>query len=188
MGGSWVIDSYKIPTFISYCTCGGPHYKLPTFHISMGDHSIPYKVWGTISHWQLQGSNIPYKVWGDHKSLTVTSFPHCTCEGTLLQSSCILHVGGPHYKVLAFQIRYGSHWQLQGSHIPYKVSWDHKSLTVTIFLYGNHIVHVGGPHYKVHASYMWETHYKVPEFHIRYWGIISHWQLHNSCIQMISYM
>ena len=28
-----------------------------------GSH-IPYKVWGTISHWQVQGSHIPYEVWG----------------------------------------------------------------------------------------------------------------------------
>ena len=28
-----IIDSYKVPIFTSYCKCGGPHYKVPTFHI-----------------------------------------------------------------------------------------------------------------------------------------------------------
>ena len=60
-----VIDSYKVPSFKSHCTCEAAHYKVPTFHIRYG---------GTISHWQkshctcggilLQGSHMPYKVWG----------------------------------------------------------------------------------------------------------------------------
>ena len=118
----------------------GPYYKVPTFHIRHGENksflvtSFPhsYKVWRSISHWQLLGSCIPHKVWGitwvidrykaaafhirygDHKSLTVTRFPHLNHivhEGDPLQDS---HIP---YKV------WGSIWvwQVQGCCIPYKV-------------------------------------------------------------------
>ena len=71
-----------------------------------GDHMIPvpYKVRGTISHWQLQGSHIPHKVWGHHESLTVTRFQQWTLimktlhidryKVPAVDSDHVIHVGG----------------------------------------------------------------------------------------------
>ena len=132
MGRPKLIDSYKVPSFhiryrvtISHWLLqssniihvGVPNYNVPT--------SIPYKVWGTIGHWQFQN----YKDHAIFKS-------YCTC-------------GGPCYKFPTFHIRYGGPWEsltVPKLHLRYG---DHKSLTVTRFPHWNHILHVKGSCCKV---------------------------------------
>ena len=106
-----VIDSYKVPAFKSYCTCG----KTP-----LQGSCIPYNVWGTISHWQLQGSHIPYKVWGTIQVTDIykVSIFHIRYGETIrvidsyqVPTFNIRYLGtiivSDSYKVPAFHIRYG---------------------------------------------------------------------------------
>ena len=92
--------SYEVPAFKSYCTCGGPHYKVPIFHKRYGG---PFRV---IDSYKVPAFHIryggtmrvinSYKVpifhirYGDHQ-LGIDSY----------KVSSIVHVGygGPCYKV-----------------------------------------------------------------------------------------
>ena len=140
---------------------------------------ITIQVWGTISHWQLQGSLIPFKVWETIRVIDPLQGTHS-----------ITHVGTP---LQGYHIPYRvwrdhkSYWQLQGSHIPYNVWGNHKSHWE---LQGSHIP------YKVWGTIQVIDSYKFPTFksyctcegtllqgsHIPHnvWGTISYWHLQGS--------
>ena len=109
---------------------------IPVTYKVRGDHQIIH-VGVHKRLWQLQGSHIPYKVWGTIRVIDSYKVPtfHIRYEGTKRVTDSykvptfhIRYEGTKrvidNYKVPASHIRYGgtiSHWQLQGSHIPYKV-------------------------------------------------------------------
>ena len=109
---------------------------------------IPYNIWGTISHWQLQDWLIPYQVWGT-----------------------IRVINSSHIPIKVWETIY--HWQLQGSLIPFKV-WE--TIRVIDPLQGSHIIHVGTPLQgsDIHIGYGGTIRVidscKVPTFLIKYGG------------------
>ena len=109
---------------------------------------IPYKVWWdhkslteiTSYMWgtPLQGSHIPYKVWWAHKSLTVTRFLVWWDYQSLTVTRFLHSISGIG--------DHKSHWQLQGSHIPYKVwgtisHWQLQGSCISYKVWGNRKSH-----------------------------------------------